>query len=81
MLHFNPHYTGSSIRDLDRYPWLPIMIVKGCYIDALRRARSSRELKRRGKGGRDRPGIRSIKITYSDSQDWRLREFCRVENI
>ena len=33
----------------------------GCYIDALRRARSSRELKRRGKGGRDRPGIRSIK--------------------
>jgi len=36
---------------------------------------------REGKGGRDRPGIRSITITYSDSQDWRLREFCRVENI
>ena len=60
----------------DRYPWLPTMIVKGCYIDALRRARSSRELKRRGKAGKDRPGIRSIKITYSDPQDWRLEKGC-----
>jgi IS605 OrfB family transposase len=58
----------------EEYPWLPTRIIKGCYRDAIRRARSSKKLKKKGQAERDRPEIRSITITYSDSQDWRLRE-------
>ena len=42
--------------------------------NALRRARSSRKLKKKGQAERDRPGMRSVTLIYSDSQDWRLRE-------
>jgi hypothetical protein len=58
----------------EEYPWLPTRIIKGCYRDAIRRARSFKKLKKKGQAGRDRPEIRRITITYSDSQDWRLRE-------
>jgi len=58
----------------EEYPWLPTRIIKGCYRDAIRRARSFKKLKKKGQTERDRPEIRSITITYSDSQDWRLRE-------
>jgi IS605 OrfB family transposase len=58
----------------DRYPWLPTRIIKGCYRDAIRRARSFKKRKRKGETEKDKPEIRSITITYSDSQDWRLRE-------
>jgi IS605 OrfB family transposase len=34
----------------------------------------SKSLRKKGQAGRDRPEMRSITITYSDSQDWRLRE-------
>jgi transposase len=42
--------------------------------NALRRARSFKKLKKKGQAGRDRPGMRSVILIYSDSQDWRLRE-------
>jgi putative transposase len=58
----------------EKYPWLPTRIIKGCYRDAIRRARSFKKKKRKGETEKDKPVIRSITITYSDSQDWRLRE-------
>jgi len=58
----------------ERYPWLPTRIVKGCYRDAVRRAKSFKKKKRKGETEKDKPVIRSITLIYSDSQDWRLRE-------
>lgn len=54
------------------YPWLPTRIIKGCYRDAVRRAKSFRRLRRRGLAKAGEPTIRRVTITYSDSQDWRL---------
>ena len=62
-------------RDIHGYP---TRVIKGCYRDVLRRAKSFREFRRKGQAGRDRLGMRSIRITYSDSQDWRLREDVEV---
>jgi hypothetical protein len=56
----------------ERFPWLPTRVVKGAYRDAVRRAKSFRERKKRGKACKDRPEVRRVAITYSDSQDWRL---------
>jgi IS605 OrfB family transposase len=56
----------------ERYPWLPTRVIKGAYRDAARRAKSFRERKKRGKVYKDKPEVRSVTITYSDSQDWRL---------
>jgi putative transposase len=58
----------------EEYPWLPTRIIKGCYRDAIRRARSFKKKKRKGETEKDKPVIRSITLIYSDSQDWRLRE-------
>ncbi|MEM4970662.1 MAG: IS200/IS605 family accessory protein TnpB-related protein [Sulfolobales archaeon] len=58
----------------EEYPWLPTRVIKGCYRDAVRRAKSFRKKKKKGQARKDKPEIRSITITYSDSQDWRLRE-------
>jgi IS605 OrfB family transposase len=56
----------------ERYPWLPTRVIKGAYRDATRRAKSFRERKKRGKVYKDKPEVRRVAITYSDSQDWRL---------
>jgi IS605 OrfB family transposase len=56
----------------ERYPWLPTRVIKGAYRDAARRAKSFRERRRKGKVYRDKPEVRRVTITYSDSQDWRL---------
>jgi len=56
----------------ERYPWLPTRVIKGAYRDAARRAKSFRERKKKGKAYKDKPEIRRVTITYSDSQDWRL---------
>jgi IS605 OrfB family transposase len=56
----------------ERYPWLPTRVIKGAYRDAVRRAKSFRERKKRGKVYKDKPEVRRVAITYSDSQDWRL---------
>ena len=56
----------------ERFPWLPTRVVKGAYRDALRRAKSFRELKKRGKACTEKPEVRRVTIIYSDSQDWRL---------
>ncbi len=53
----------------ERYRWLPVRIIKGCYRDTLRRAKSFKKTKRKGQAGRDRPEMRSVTITYSDSRD------------
>jgi len=56
----------------ERYPWLPTRVIKGAYRDAVRRAKSFRERKKKGKVYKDKPEVRRVTITYSDSQDWRL---------
>ena len=56
----------------ERYPWLPTRVIKGAYRDAARRAKSFRERMKRGKVYKDKPEVRRVTITYSDSQDWRL---------
>jgi putative transposase len=55
-----------------RYPWLPTRIIKGCYRDAVRRAKSFRELKKKGLAKTIKPVVRKVTVTYSDSQDWRI---------
>ncbi|GBF08619.1 hypothetical protein apy_03440 [Aeropyrum pernix] len=56
----------------EKYPWLPTRIIKGCYRDAVRRAKSFRELKKKGLAKTDKPVVRRVTVIYSDSQDWRL---------
>ena len=56
----------------ERYPWLPTRVIKGAYRDVARRAKSFRERKKKGKAYKDKPEVRRVAITYSDSQDWRL---------
>jgi transposase len=56
----------------ERYPWLPTRVIKGAYRDAVRRAKSFREIKKRGKAYTNKPEVKRVTITYSDSQDWRL---------
>ena len=58
----------------EKYPWLPTRIIKGCYRDAVRRAKSFRELRKKGVAKTDKPVVRKVTVTYSDSQDWRLRD-------
>jgi len=62
----------SKIRK--EYPWLPTRIVKGCYRDAARRAKSFRELQEKGMAKTSKPEVRKVTITLSDSQDWRLED-------
>jgi len=58
----------------EKYPWLPTRIIKGCYRDAVRRAKSFRELKKRGLAKIDKPVVRKVTVIYSDSQDWKLKD-------
>jgi len=58
----------------EKYPWLPTRVIKGCYRDAVRRAKSFRELKKRGIAKTDKPVVRKVTVVYSDSQDWRLQD-------
>jgi len=58
----------------EEYPWLPTRIIKGCYRDAARRAKSFRELQEKGMAKTSKPEVRRITITLSDSQDWRLED-------
>jgi len=58
----------------EEYPQLPTRIIKGCYRDASRRAKSFRELKEKGIAKTDKPEVRRVTITFSDSQDWRLED-------
>jgi IS605 OrfB family transposase len=58
----------------ERYPWLPTRVIKGAYRDATRRAKSFRERKKKGKAYKDKPEVKRVTITYSDSQDWRLED-------
>jgi len=58
----------------ERYPWLPTRVIKGAYRDAVRRAKSFRERKRKGRAYKDMPEVRRVTITYSDSQDWGLED-------
>jgi len=58
----------------ERYPWLPTRVIKGAYRDAARRAKSFRERKKKGKAYKDKPEVKRVTITYSDSQDWRLED-------
>ncbi len=58
----------------EKYPWLPTRVIKGCYRDTVRRAKSFRELKKKGIAKTDKPVVKRITITYSDSQDWKLKD-------
>jgi len=54
------------------FPWLVTRIIKGSYRDVLRRVKSFKELKRKGKAKTDKPTVKRVTITFSDSQDWKL---------
>ena len=54
------------------FPWLATRVIKGSYRDVLRRVKSFKELKRKGKAKTDKPTVRRVTITFSDSQDWKL---------
>lgn len=58
----------SKLRE--KYPWLPTRMIKGAYRDAVRRAKSFRKLKKEGRAYTDKPEVKKVTITYSDSQDW-----------
>jgi len=58
----------------EKYPWLPTRVIKGCYRDAVRRAKSFRELKKKGIAKTNKPVVRKVTVTYSDSQDWKLKD-------
>jgi len=57
-----------------KYPWLPTRVIKGCYRDAVRRAKSFRELKKKELAKTSKPVVRKVTVIYSDSQDWKLRD-------
>ncbi len=54
------------------YPWLPTRLIKGAYRDAVRRAKSFRAAKKRGKAYTEMPEVRHVTLTFSEAQDWRL---------
>jgi putative transposase len=54
------------------YPWLPTRLIKGAYRDAVRRAKSFRAAKKRGRAYTEAPEVRRVAFTFSDAQDWRL---------
>jgi len=56
----------------DAYPWLPTRVIKGAYRDAVRRAKGFRRFRKLGKSYKDKPEIRKITLTYSDTQGWKL---------
>ena len=58
----------------EKYPWLSTRVIKGCIRDAVRRAKSFRELKKKGIAKTDKPVVKRITLTYSDSQDWKLHD-------
>ena len=45
-------------------------MIKDAYRDAVRRAKSFRKLKKEGRAYTDKPEVKKVTITYSDSQDW-----------
>ncbi len=53
---------------------IPTRVIKGAYGDAVRRARSFRELDKRGKAYSDKPQIRRIAIACTDSRDWGIED-------
>ena len=54
------------------FPWLATRVIKGSYRDVLKRVKSFKELKMKGKAKTDRPAVKRVTITFSDSQDWKL---------
>jgi len=54
------------------FPWLATRVIKWSYRDVLKRVKSFKELKRKGKAKTDRPAIKRVTITFSDSEDWKL---------
>jgi len=56
------------------FPWLATRVIKGTCRDALRRAKSFKGLKSKGLAKTDRPEVKRVTITFSDSQDWELRD-------
>jgi len=57
-----------------RYRWLLTRVIKGAYRDAVRRAKSFRGLKKKDRAYTDKPEVKKVTITYSDSQDWRIED-------
>jgi len=57
----------------NEFPWLATRVIKGSYRDVLRRVKSFNKLKRKGIAKTDKPTVSRVTITFSDSQDWKLR--------
>ena len=56
------------------YPWMSTRVIKGAYRNAVRRAKSFRELRKRGRAYTNKPEIGRVTITYSDTRDWKLKD-------
>jgi len=54
------------------YPWLPTRLIKGAYRDTVRRAKSFRAAKKRGRAYTEAPEVRRVALTFSDAHDWKL---------
>ncbi|MFZ8811037.1 MAG: IS200/IS605 family accessory protein TnpB-related protein [Pyrobaculum sp.] len=54
------------------YPWLPTRLIKGAYRDAVRRAKSFRDAKKRGRAYTETPEVRNATLVFADAQDWKL---------
>jgi len=54
------------------FPWLATRVIKGSYRDVLKSVKSFKESKRKGKAKTDKPAVKRVTITFSDSQDWKL---------
>jgi putative transposase len=46
------------------HPWLPTRLIKGAYRDAVRRAKSFRAAKKRGKAYTEMPEVRHVTLTF-----------------
>ncbi len=55
------------------YPWLPTRLIKGAYRDAVRRAKSFRDAKKRGRAYTETPEVRNATLVFADAQDWKLK--------
>jgi putative transposase len=54
------------------HPWLPTRLIKGAHRDAVRRAKSLRAAKKRGRAYTETPEVRNATLVFADAQDWRL---------
>jgi len=61
------HYTFYK-KYRKEFPWLATHVIKGSYRDVLKRVKSFKKLKSKGIVKTERPEVKRVTITFSDSQ-------------